>query len=141
MTNFDAPSATDGIIPLSWDRLTAQTLQETIGAALAPERLAAARLRQQLMRDQPVSPRQLAVHWVEHVIRHGGAPHLRSVGAELNFFQYYSLDVLAFLLAVLLLVLRLMVAMVKCCWRCVCTKKASKEPSGSKPKGKRAKAE
>ena len=54
------------------------------------------------MREQPVPPRTLAVHWVEHVIRHGGAPHLRSVGADLNFFQYHSLDVLAFLLTVLL---------------------------------------
>ena len=104
---------------ISWDQLTSQTLKDTIAAAIAPERLAAARYRQQLMREQPVPPRELAVHWVEHVIRHGGAPHLRSVGADLSFLQYYSLDVLAFLLAVLLLVLWLLVLVVKLCWRCV----------------------
>ncbi|KAF0298681.1 UDP-glucuronosyltransferase 1-2 [Amphibalanus amphitrite] len=126
---------------LTWDRLNADTLKASIESAMSSERLAAARYRQRLMREQPVPPRHLAVHWAEHVIRHGGAPHLQSVGAELNFFQYYSLDVLAFLLAVLLLALKLLVAMVKCCCRCVCGRKASQEPPKEKSKGKRAKSD
>ncbi|XP_043228099.1 UDP-glucosyltransferase 2-like isoform X2 [Amphibalanus amphitrite] len=122
---------------LRWDGLTWEDLEAAVEAALSEEHLSAARYRQQLLRSQPVPPRDLAVHWVEHVIRHGGAPHLRSVGAELNFFQYYSLDVLAFLLAVLLLTLKLLVAMVKCCCRCVCGRKA--KPSSAEPESKRVK--
>ncbi|XP_043191883.1 UDP-glucuronosyltransferase 1A7-like [Amphibalanus amphitrite] len=124
---------------LSWDELTAESLRSAMAAALSAERLAAARHRQRLMAEQPVPPRDLAVHWVEHVMRHGGAPHLRSVGAELNFFQYYSLDVLAFLLAVLLLALKLLIAMLKCCCRCVCVRRTRRVPAETKPKAKRAK--
>ena len=103
---------------LTWDGLTAETLRRAAAAALSPRHRAAVRHRQRLLREQPVPPLDLAVHWVEHVIRHGGAPHLRSVGAELNFFQYYSLDVLAFLLAVLLLALKLLATMTKWVYRC-----------------------
>lgn len=39
-----------------------------------------------------------AIYWIEYVIRHRGAPHLRYPAADLNFFQYYSLDVFAFLI-------------------------------------------
>ncbi|XP_037092013.1 UDP-glucosyltransferase 2-like [Pollicipes pollicipes] len=105
---------------LTWESLTSETLQAAIRSAMSPGHRAASRYRQQLLASRPVPPRDLAVHWVEHVIRHGGAPHLRSVGADLNFFQYYSLDVVAFLLAVLALVLKLLVALVKCCCRCLC---------------------
>ncbi|KAF0301416.1 UDP-glucuronosyltransferase 1-5 [Amphibalanus amphitrite] len=105
---------------LTWDALSAETLGAAVAAALSGGPRAAVIHRQRLLREQPVPPLQLAVHWVEHVIRHGGAPHLRSVGAELNFFQYYSLDVLAFLLAVLLLTLKLLVVVVRWMLRCCC---------------------
>ncbi|KAF0290809.1 UDP-glucuronosyltransferase 1-7C [Amphibalanus amphitrite] len=123
---------------LPWDRLTSEGLKTAVDAALSPAHRSASRYRQQLLRSQPVPPRDLAVHWVEHVMHHGGAPHLRSVGAELNFFQYYSLDVLAFLLAVLLLALKLMVCVVRGCWRCVCGRRAVAE---SEAQMKRAKQE
>ena len=34
--------------------------------------------RGKLMRDQPVSPQDLVTYWVEYVVRHKGARHLRS---------------------------------------------------------------
>ncbi|XP_044158731.1 UDP-glucuronosyltransferase 1A1-like isoform X2 [Bufo gargarizans] len=51
--------------------------------------------------DRPIHPLDLAVHWVEFVMRHKGAPHLRPAAHDLNWIQYHSLDVFAFLLAVL----------------------------------------
>ncbi|EDV43000.2 uncharacterized protein Dana_GF16732 [Drosophila ananassae] len=48
-------------------------------------------------RDQPQTPLERAVWWVEHVTRHKGAKYLKSAGQELNFFQYHSLDVLLIL--------------------------------------------
>ncbi|XP_066267605.1 UDP-glucuronosyltransferase 2C1-like [Branchiostoma lanceolatum] len=59
----------------------------------------AARLSR-LHRDQPQSPMERAVWWIEHVIKHGRLPHLRARAVELPFYQYYLLDVVAFLLAV-----------------------------------------
>lgn len=50
-----------------------------------------------LFRDQPGRPVDKAIYWTEYVIRHEGALHLQSAGEELNFFQYFLLDVVAFL--------------------------------------------
>lgn len=49
-------------------------------------------------RDRPLPPLQEAVFWLEYVMRQGGAPHLRLASHDFNWIQYYSLDVLAFLL-------------------------------------------
>ncbi|NWQ69949.1 UD11 glucuronosyltransferase, partial [Neopipo cinnamomea] len=81
--------------------------------------------------DRPIHPLDLAVHWVEFVMRHKGAPHLRPAAHDLNWVQYHSLDVMAFLLLVLLLSLFILL---KCCLCCCCrccgkkgrTKKAAK---------------
>uniref|UniRef100_A0A493T276 UDP-glucuronosyltransferase n=1 Tax=Anas platyrhynchos platyrhynchos TaxID=8840 RepID=A0A493T276_ANAPP len=65
--------------------------------------------------DRPIHPLDLAVHWVEFVMRHKGAPHLRPAAHDLNWIQYHSLDVIAFLLAVVLLSLFISF---KCCMFC-----------------------
>nr|AAB18360.1 UGT1A7 [Rattus norvegicus] len=45
-------------------------------------------------------PLDLAVFWVEYVMRHKGAPHLRPAAHDLTWYQYHSLDVIGFLLAI-----------------------------------------
>ncbi|XP_035698668.1 UDP-glucuronosyltransferase 2C1-like [Branchiostoma floridae] len=59
----------------------------------------AARLSR-LYRDQPQSPMERAVWWIEHVIKYGGLPHLRARAVELPWYQYHLLDVAVFLFAV-----------------------------------------
>ncbi|XP_054445520.1 UDP-glucuronosyltransferase 2A2-like isoform X2 [Pteronotus mesoamericanus] len=49
--------------------------------------------------DQPVKPLDRAVFWIEFVMRHRGAKHLRPAAHNLTWFQYHSLDVIGFLLA------------------------------------------
>ncbi|XP_047272133.1 UDP-glucuronosyltransferase 2A3 isoform X2 [Homo sapiens] len=49
--------------------------------------------------DQPVKPLDRAVFWIEFVMRHKGAKHLRSAAHDLTWFQHYSIDVIGFLLA------------------------------------------
>ncbi|XP_069081633.1 UDP-glucuronosyltransferase 1A1-like isoform X1 [Pleurodeles waltl] len=68
--------------------------------------------------DRPIHPLDLAVHWVEFVMRHKGAPHLRPAAHDLNWIQYHSLDVIAFLLAVVSVTLFILI---KCC--CFCGRK------------------
>ncbi|XP_037704992.1 UDP-glucuronosyltransferase 1-6-like isoform X2 [Choloepus didactylus] len=53
-------------------------------------------------KDRPMEPLDLAVFWVEFVMRHKGAPHLRPAAHDLNWYQYHSLDVIGFLLAIVL---------------------------------------
>ncbi|XP_069190590.1 UDP-glycosyltransferase UGT5 [Procambarus clarkii] len=55
------------------------------------------------MRDQPTSPRDRAVFWTEYVIRHRGAPQLRSPAAQLSWVEFLMLDVLLLLLLALFL--------------------------------------
>ena len=48
-----------------------------------------------LMRDQMDGPLDRAVYWIEYVIRHRGAPHLRTASRKLWLHQRGLLDVLA----------------------------------------------
>jgi hypothetical protein len=52
------------------------------------------------MHDQPLKPIDTAVYWVEHVIRHKGASHLRSAGLDLKWYQREMIDVILFLISV-----------------------------------------
>lgn len=56
-----------------------------------------------IFRDRPQAPRRTAVYWIEYVIRHRGAPHMRSAGLDLNWIQFYLLDVMGFAVAILIL--------------------------------------
>ncbi|XP_025424462.1 UDP-glucuronosyltransferase 2B2-like isoform X3 [Sipha flava] len=48
----------------------------------------------EVFRDRPMSPLETAVYWTEYVIRHKGAPHLRSAAVGMPWYQYYLIDVL-----------------------------------------------
>nr|AAM51149.1 UDP glucuronosyltransferase [Rattus norvegicus] len=48
--------------------------------------------------DQPMKPLDRAVFWIEFIMRHKGAKHLRPLGHNLPWYQYHSLDVIGFLL-------------------------------------------
>lgn len=52
----------------------------------------------ELHRDRPLSPLDSATFWIEYVMRHRGAAHLRSEAINLPWYSYHNLDVLAFLL-------------------------------------------
>ena len=54
--------------------------------------------RSRLLQDQETTPLERAVYWSEHVLRYGGAEHLRSVAADMPLHQYMLLDVAAVLL-------------------------------------------
>uniref|UniRef100_A0A667YF54 UDP-glucuronosyltransferase n=1 Tax=Myripristis murdjan TaxID=586833 RepID=A0A667YF54_9TELE len=56
--------------------------------------------------DRPIKPLDEAVFWVEFTMRNKGAKHLRVQTHELTWYQYHSLDVFAFLLAVTLFITR-----------------------------------
>uniref|UniRef100_A0A8D2JS83 UDP-glucuronosyltransferase n=1 Tax=Sciurus vulgaris TaxID=55149 RepID=A0A8D2JS83_SCIVU len=62
--------------------------------------------------DQPIKPLDRAVFWIEFVMRHKGAKHLRPASHDLTWFQYHSLDVIGFLLACVATVI---FTVTKCC--------------------------
>ncbi|XP_041804344.1 UDP-glucuronosyltransferase 1A1-like [Chelmon rostratus] len=70
-----------------------------------------------LHKDRPVDPLDLSVYWTEFVMRHKGAKHLRSAVHDLNWIQYFCLDVIALLASVVLVFVILTVKCLKLCLR------------------------
>ena len=100
--------------------LTADQLLDNIHKILGDksykERIAKA---SQIFRSQAQSPVERATFWIEHVCRFGG-DHLRSAGNDLPLYSFLMLDVLAFVLIILhilvyLLYRLLKVIVNKCC--------------------------
>lgn len=52
-----------------------------------------------LLKDRPRTPPQEACDWIEYVLRHGGAKHLRPQVFNIPWYQYYLLDIITFLVA------------------------------------------
>ncbi|XP_049811956.1 UDP-glycosyltransferase UGT5-like [Schistocerca nitens] len=85
-------------------------------------------------KDTPMTPLDTAVFWSEYVIRHNGAPYLRSAAVDLPRYQYLLLDVTALLLLGTVLSLVILVF----CTRIV-RHSFQKPQTESKTKGKKKK--
>ncbi|XP_053186364.1 UDP-glucuronosyltransferase 1A1-like [Scomber japonicus] len=70
-----------------------------------------------LHKDRPVDPLDLSVYWTEFVMQHKGAKHLRPALHDLNWFQYFSLDVIVLLVTVVLIFITLTIKCLKLCLR------------------------
>ena len=81
-----------------------------------------------LMKDRRRTPLQETGDWIEYVLRHGGAWHLRAQVFNIPWYQYYLLDVIAFLVAVVTLVAMVIRMTCRCLCRLCCKR------TGTKPK-------
>ncbi|XP_039999463.1 UDP-glucuronosyltransferase 1A1-like [Xiphias gladius] len=70
-----------------------------------------------LHKDRPADPLDLSVYWTEYVMRHKGAKHLKSAVHDLNWIQYFCLDIIALLATVVLVFGILTVKCAKLCFR------------------------
>ncbi|XP_063049736.1 UDP-glucuronosyltransferase 2B1-like [Engraulis encrasicolus] len=80
-----------------------------------------------LHRDQPVEPLDRALFWIQFVMRHKGAAHLRTESYKMPWYSYHSLDVTLFLLVVLFLMLFIVFALVRCALLRLCGRSKSKK--------------
>uniref|UniRef100_A0A8D8DV69 UDP-glucuronosyltransferase n=1 Tax=Culex pipiens TaxID=7175 RepID=A0A8D8DV69_CULPI len=88
---------------LDYDEITEESVSKAINTVLGtPSYTKTAQLISQRFRDRPLTAQQTALYWVDYVIRHGGAPHLRSPAMDLSLLQYKLLDVYLVLLAIVL---------------------------------------
>ncbi|XP_045540281.1 UDP-glycosyltransferase UGT5-like [Papilio machaon] len=69
-----------------------------------------------IMQDQPQSPLERAVWWTEHVLRHGGARHLRGPAANISWAQYLELELVFTLAAILISSLFVLFIVAKLIW-------------------------
>ena len=114
-------------VMLDWTSLNTEDLLAAIQkAATEPEMRREMARAHQLFVDQPESPRDRAVWWVEFVMRNKGAQFLKPSSLHLTWPQYHLLDVLLLIGAVLLVInITLMVF----CWKsskCILGRKISK---------------
>ncbi|XP_030581590.1 UDP-glucuronosyltransferase 2C1-like isoform X2 [Archocentrus centrarchus] len=101
--NLARMSRLDAAIVLDFNHLTAEELTEALYTVInQPSYRTKMQRLSAVQRDQPVTPLSTAVFWVEFVMRHGGARHLRLASHDLNWFQYHSLDTGAALLVALM---------------------------------------
>lgn len=93
---------------------------------------AAAKARSKTLKDVKVPPLELAVWWIEYVIRHKGAPHLRSASQDLCWYQRYQLDVYGTFILAAYLIFKIIKCSLKGLCNLVCKKKDT--TSGKKKK-------
>ncbi|CAH2058060.1 unnamed protein product, partial [Iphiclides podalirius] len=75
-----------------------------------------ARLRG-IMMDQPQSPLERAVWWTEHVLRHGGARHLRPPTANMSWADYLEWKLVCFSATLSTLALITLYVLVSTIWK------------------------
>lgn len=76
-----------------------------------------------IFHDRPLKPLDNAVYWIEYVLRHNGAHHLKTAGNNLNWFQFLSVDVLLFLILVLFAFFTISCYVTKILYNYCCTKR------------------
>ncbi|XP_049434500.1 UDP-glucuronosyltransferase 2A2-like [Epinephelus fuscoguttatus] len=67
-----------------------------------------------LHRDQPMKPLDRAMFWIQFVMRHKGAAHLKTHSYKMSWIQYHSIDVIALLLVSVMMMSLLCILTVKC---------------------------
>ncbi|XP_047537223.1 UDP-glucosyltransferase 2-like [Vanessa atalanta] len=70
--------------------------------------------------DRPLPPLETGIYWIEYVLRHRGAGHLRSPALDLSYTQYLLLDVLALSIAITSLAIYILHKLFRyLCTRCI----------------------
>ncbi|CAH1402991.1 unnamed protein product [Nezara viridula] len=72
-----------------------------------------AKKRVSVIRDKPMPLIDEAIYWIEYVIRHNGAPHLRPASIDLAWYQLFLIDIIGFVLCLFLSFVILLWYMIK----------------------------
>lgn len=92
-------------LTLPWSELSAITLREKLNDLLAHTVYKEKAMEiSKLFKDNPIPVMEQAMYTIEYVIRHNGAPHLKSAGIERSWFQHMLLDVFLVFLVVFVIV-------------------------------------
>ncbi|KAL1378322.1 hypothetical protein pipiens_004019 [Culex pipiens pipiens] len=114
-------------VELLYKDITEENVENALNKVLGdPKYAKTAQLISQRYHDKPMSAKETALFWIEYVLRHRGAPQLRSPALELSFFQYLALDVYGTLVAIVLAVNLMLYWAVKSFLRNLCGTKPKK---------------
>ncbi|KAK5984527.1 UDP-glucuronosyltransferase [Trichostrongylus colubriformis] len=108
--------------------ISEETLYAAVKEVLENDKYSRSAKRLSLMvQKKPVSPAHLLIKWTEFVAEFKTLDNLVPAGTKLNVIQYYSIDVIAALLSVILIVLFIVYRTVKfIVLRCCCRPRKTK---------------
>lgn len=88
---------------LDFDNLSEEIVTEALKKTLNNEQTRIrAKEHSKIVRDRPMSPQDTVVYWVDYVIKHKGAHHLKSIAKELSYIELYNIDVVLAILSLLI---------------------------------------
>ncbi|XP_069487170.1 2-hydroxyacylsphingosine 1-beta-galactosyltransferase isoform X2 [Ambystoma mexicanum] len=81
-------------ILLQWKQMTEEDLYEALTKVIndSSYRQQAQKLSE-IHKDQPGHPTSRTVYWINYILRHNGAEHLRAALFDISFYQYFLLDI------------------------------------------------
>ncbi|GAA6085217.1 2-hydroxyacylsphingosine 1-beta-galactosyltransferase [Tachysurus ichikawai] len=92
-------------IMLEWKKMSEEDLYTAMLSIITDSRYREKALKlSEIHKDQPGHPVTRAVYWINYILRHHGAEHLRSAVYGVPVYQYFLLDVAAALVAALFLI-------------------------------------
>lgn len=103
-----------GLILHSAD-VTKNTLTEKIKTLVYDEQYSRkAKEVSNIFNDNLVHPMEESIFWIEYVIRHKGAIHLKSAAVNMSFYVYYLLDVFSVLFVGFIVFITLILKLFSC---------------------------
>lgn len=84
--------------------------------------------------DQPETPMEKAMFWIEYVLRHDGAHYMQTSAQHLSFIEYNNLDIYATFFALAFLAIFIPFFIIKRIIKLICSLKSSKSISKKKKK-------
>ncbi|CAG9834237.1 unnamed protein product [Diabrotica balteata] len=90
---------------VDFDTLTEESVSAAIEEVISNKKYQEnVQARSKMFHDRQMSPLQEAVYWIEYVVRHNGAKHLRVGYLDLSWYQYYLLDVFGLIFGAIFLI-------------------------------------
>ena len=74
------------------------------------------------MHDELLPGTDVAVYWVEYVLRHGGTKHLQLASKNLPFYKLYFVDAAAVAISLLAVMLFILIKVIRGSFRWLCGK-------------------
>jgi len=120
---------------LLYDDITENSLYDTVMEVISnPKYKEVVQAKSVLLKDNPMSPLDTGIWWIEYIIRHKGAPHLRSAAQDLSWYQLYLFDVYALFAVVMIVGGWINFCVARAILRKVCSKMCKKQTPSKKKK-------
>lgn len=77
--------------------------------------------------DRPMTPQEIVVFWTEYAVRHKGASFFLCAGRDLNFIQFYNVDVYCIMFAIILIIIYANYRVIRAIFRRIFKKQTNKQ--------------